>query len=51
MSDEQVIIGDPIEPDEFSENLTVSAQDVEDAIEWWDDQAGTIFIGALEWNA
>ena len=49
--DNMVIIGDPIDPDEFQVSLIVTPQSIDDAIDWWDERADDLFIGALEWNA
>lgn len=49
--DNLVIIGDPIDPDEFQVSLTVTPDSITDAIDWWDERAGDLYIGALEWNA
>jgi len=43
-----VIIGDPLEPDEMDEQLTVSQADIESAIDWFDIVATPMFVGILE---
>jgi hypothetical protein len=49
--DSPVIIGDPIDPDEFQVSLVVTSQSIDDSIDWWDERADDLYIGALEWNA
>ncbi len=49
--DEIIIIGDPLDPAEFAESATISQQDIDDAIDFWDETATDLFVGALEWNA
>jgi hypothetical protein len=45
--DTPVLIGDPLEPDEMTEQLTVSQQDMEDAVDYWNSVASDLFFGAL----
>lgn len=46
-----VIIGEPLTPEDMADMLTISQQDIDDAIIWWDEIADDLFVGALEWNA
>ena len=43
-----MLIGDPLTPDEMDEQLTISQQDLEDAVDWWDIVASPMFVGILE---
>ncbi len=46
--DSPVLVGDPVEADDMTAQLTVTAQDIDDAIRWWDSVASPLFVGALE---
>ncbi len=46
--DAPVIIGDPLDPDEMDEQLTISQQDLDSAVGWWDIVATPLFVGVLE---
>ena len=47
IDDTPILVGEPLAPDEMTEQLTVSHQDLLDAIEWWDSYANDEFVGAL----
>lgn len=42
-----IIRGEPLEPDEMQESLTITPQDLEDAVDWWNSVANDLFVGAL----
>jgi hypothetical protein len=44
---EPIIIGEPLEPDEMQDSLTITQQDLDDAVIWWDTVANDLFVGAL----
>ena len=43
-----IIIGDPLTPEEMSVRLSITAQDLDDAVDWWDSVASDLFVGVLE---
>jgi len=52
MSDDDIILkGEPLSEDEIADLITISQDDIDDAIDWWDEIADDMFVGALEWNA
>lgn len=40
--------GEPLSEDELLEFAEISNADVDSAVDWWDDNASTLFFGALE---
>ena len=46
--DSPVLIGDPLAPQEMDEQLTISQQDLDSAVDWWDIVASPMFVGILE---
>lgn len=53
MSDEQqqddspLLIGEPLEADEMDEQLSITQEDIDSAIDWWDIVATDLFVGIL----
>jgi len=48
MSDDLIIIGEPLSQDEIEASIAITPDDIEGAIDWWDSSASDLFIGALE---
>ena len=46
--DSPMLIGDPLEADEMDEQLTISQEDIDSAVDWWDVVATPLFVGILE---
>ena len=46
--DAPALIGDPLAPDEMDEQLSISQQDLDSAVDWWDVVASDLFVGILE---
>lgn len=40
--------GEPLSEDELQEFAEIDPGDVDSAVDWWDDNASTLFFGALE---
>lgn len=51
IEDEIMLVGDPLTPEQVARQTKITQQDIDDAIDLWDEIADDLFVGALEWNA
>lgn len=45
---EPVLIGEPVEAKDMAAQLIITAQDIDDALLYWDTVASDLFVGILE---
>lgn len=46
--DSPILIGEPVDAEDMTAQLNVTAQDMDDAVRWWDERASDLFVGVLE---
>jgi len=52
MSDDDIMLeGEPLTPEEIADLTQITDEDIDDAIDWWNEIAADLYVGALEWNA